>query len=167
MRRATSGKRRAPKISTIKKLFGLSGNQCAHPDCTNPLIVSATEESDAAVVNHVCHIYATSDRGPRGKPNLTDEERESERNLILLCGHHHSIVDNQPDTYSAKTLQRWKRDHEAKVAERMRRNPNSLPGAYTKLIEGQIEETVNRFKKRLAFLAIRKESMTRCHLPVA
>ncbi|MBF0268775.1 MAG: hypothetical protein HQL44_09290 [Alphaproteobacteria bacterium] len=101
----------------IKLLFGLSGNQCAHPDCTNPIISSATPESDKAVLGQICHIYAAADNGPRGKPGLTEDERNGLDNLILLCGHHHILIDKQHETYPAETLKNWKQSHEAKFQQ--------------------------------------------------
>jgi len=89
---------------TLKELFALSGNQCAYPDCTNEIVVEGTQDSDAAVVGQICHIYAASDDGPRGKPGLTTEERNSAANLILMCGHHHPIVDKQWETHPAYLL---------------------------------------------------------------
>src|ERR1700731_3122519 len=70
---------------TVKVLFGSSGNQCAHPLCTNPIIAPETDQSDSAVVAYICHIYAAADNGPRGKPDLTEDERNAPDNLILLC----------------------------------------------------------------------------------
>src|SRR5271166_6251546 len=97
---------------TIKVLFGASGNQCAFPGCTNPVIAPETPVSDAAVVAQICHIYAASDNGPRGKPGLTTAERNSQGNLILMCGHHHPLVDKQWETYPADLLKAWKKTHE-------------------------------------------------------
>ena len=116
---APNRKRRTLKQSTVKMLYALSGNQCAYPECQHPLIARDTELSDAAVVNHICHIHARSDSGPRGKYCLTEEERDSYDNLILLCAHHHAIVDKQPETYTAEILKQWKREHEAKLEDRM------------------------------------------------
>ncbi len=99
---------------TIKLLFGSSGNQCAYPDCTNPIIAPETVYSDAAVVGQICHIYAAADDGPRGKPGLTEEARNAPENLTLMCGHHHPLVDKQWETYPAETLKAWKKTHEAK-----------------------------------------------------
>lgn len=99
---------------TLKVLFGTSVNQCAHPDCTNPVIAPATDDSDAAVLGEISHIYAASDDGPRGKPGLTDDERNAPDNLVLLCGHHHNLVDDQWETYPAQTLQSWKKAQTAK-----------------------------------------------------
>ena len=102
---------------TLKILFGLSGNQCAHPKCTNNVIEPATEKSDAAVIAQICHIYAISDDGPRGKAGITNEELNSPENLILLCPTHHTVVDNQYETYPAEMLKQWKQDHESKVVK--------------------------------------------------
>ncbi len=100
---------------TLKILFGLSGNQCAHPKCTNNVIEPATEKSNAAVVAQICHIYAISGDGPRGKAGLTNEELNSPENLILLCPNHHTVVDDQYETYPAEMIKQWKQDHETKV----------------------------------------------------
>jgi hypothetical protein len=102
---------------TIKVLFGASGNECAFPGCTNPIIAPGTPFSDAAVVGQICHIYAASNNGPRGKPGLTAAERNSPANLILMCGHHHPLVDKQWQTYPADRLKEWKKTHEAKFQQ--------------------------------------------------
>jgi hypothetical protein len=106
-------KARSYSQNTIKLLFGASGNQCAFPGCTNPVIAPGTPMSDAVVIAQICHIYAVSDNGPRGKSGLTAAERNAPENLILMCGHHHPLVDKQWETYSADLLKAWKRQHEA------------------------------------------------------
>jgi hypothetical protein len=110
-------KARSYSPHTIKLLFGASGNQCAFPGCTNPIIAAGTPFSDGAVVGQICHIYAASDDGPRGKPGLTAAERNSPNNLILMCGHHHPLVDKQWETYPADLLKAWKKTHEAKFQQ--------------------------------------------------
>ena len=104
---------------TLKVLFALSGNQCARPDCTNPIIEPATEQSDALVAGQICHICAISSDGPRGKSGLTQQELNSPENLILLCRHHHGIVDGQHETYSVTQLKQWKKSHEAEMQKRL------------------------------------------------
>jgi hypothetical protein len=110
-------KARSYSQNTIKILFGASGNQCAYPGCTNHIIAPATPYSDAAVVAQICHIYAASDNGPRGKPGLTASERNAPDNLLLLCGHHHPQVDKQWQTYPAEMLKTWKKMHESKFQQ--------------------------------------------------
>ena len=40
---------------------------------------------------------------------MTDEERNSFENLVLLCGVHHKIVDKiRPNDFSIQELQDWK-----------------------------------------------------------
>ncbi len=102
---------------TLKLLFGAYGNECAEPRCTNRITVEGTDTSNAAVVGQICHIYAAADNGPRGKPGLTAKERNSFDNLILLCGHHHSIVDQQPETYPAALLIEWKKRQASKFQQ--------------------------------------------------
>ncbi len=144
---------------TLKILYGLSGNQCAHPECTNNVIEPATERSDAAVIAPICHIYAFSANGPRGKAELTQDELNSPTNLILLCPNHHVIVDKQHETYPAKLLKRWKWEHEAKVMEnRLSKNLGNVPQDLffrpkfpTEIIDEKIKDETNTLRKSRFF----------------
>ncbi len=104
---------------TLKVLFALSGNQCAHPDCSSRLIQPSTEFSDALVSAQICHIDAISPGGPRGTSGMSEKELNSPDNLILLCPDHHALVDGQPKDYPAATLRNWKKTHEAEVAAKI------------------------------------------------
>jgi hypothetical protein len=97
----------APSVTTIKRLFALSGNRCAFPDCTAPLI----EESET-VTGEICHIHAASQNGPRFDKTQTDAERHASANLILLCPRHHKIVDSEPKKYTVSVLEEMKRNRE-------------------------------------------------------
>ena len=103
------------KISNI--LYALSGNQCAHPDCTEFLIEQAKGEAEAHSKGEICHIFAVSESGPRGKPGLTEPQLHSLDNLILLCRNHHTIIDGQHASYPASRLKKWKDDHEERVEQ--------------------------------------------------
>ncbi|OHX06908.1 hypothetical protein BFV98_29980 [Micromonospora sp. WMMB235] len=65
------------------------------------------------VTGEMAHIVAASRQGPRGRGVLTDDERNSAENLILLCERHHKIVDRRPRTYTVDVLTEMKRRHEA------------------------------------------------------
>ena len=97
---------------TIKILFGLSRNQCAHPDCTLPVIIRHDEKSRSHIIAQICHIYSHSARGPRGNSGLTPDQLNSVENLVLLCRNHHGLIDDQPVNYPPELLQKWKHDHE-------------------------------------------------------
>lgn len=45
--------RKAPRISTLRRLFALSGNECAFPECKNVLI-----NTKGDFIGQVCHIEA-------------------------------------------------------------------------------------------------------------
>jgi hypothetical protein len=98
-----------PSLKTAKRLFALSRNQCAFPNCITPII-----DGSGVVTGEICHIKAKSTKGPRFDPQQTDDERYSFENLLLLCSTHHKIVDEQPDIYTAKVLTDTKLLHESK-----------------------------------------------------
>ncbi len=103
--------------TTLKILFGMSGNECAEPSCSQRVIAASTAESDEAVIAQISHIYALSDDGPRGKKGLAEAERNHHSNLLLLCPTHHTVVDAQHETYPAQDLLRWKQTHERKFSD--------------------------------------------------
>ncbi|WP_318578389.1 hypothetical protein [Ochrobactrum sp. AN78] len=107
--------------ASLKILFGMSGNQCAHPDCSEPIIASATDYSDAKVIGQIAHIYAHSDGGPRSIEGLTPAERDAASNLLLLCPTCHVKVDAQHETYPGAMLLTWKSQHEKKFSGKLTR----------------------------------------------
>ena len=108
-------KARQYKPSTVRRLDTLSGNECAHPNCTKKLIA----EDGISVISKICHIAAASKEGPRFDENMTDDERRGFDNLILLCDEHHVIIDNNENEseYPSLLLRKWKSDHEKKILE--------------------------------------------------
>lgn len=138
---------------TLKTLFALSGNQCAYPKCKNTLIEPATEYSDDLVTGRICHIYAVGEKGPRGKPGLTEKELNSPENLILLCPNHHVIVDGQHESSPAEKLKLWKHNHEDKMRNRQSSDQNFFPHMRipTELVDEKIEEELEKLRKSRFF----------------
>ena len=119
-----ASKARDYTLSTRRRLDILSGNQCAAPDCTKPLIA----KDEQTILSKICHIEAASPGGARFNPNMTDDERRSFDNLIILCDECHSIIDNkinEPD-YPVKLLKEWKTEHEANRLTRLSRQSSHL-----------------------------------------
>jgi len=112
----------SPSLATLKVLFAQSRNLCAAPNCRNKIVAPGTPVDEPAVVGQVAHIVARSPDGPRGDLNFPAAELHDEANLILLCAHHHSLVDAQDSTYTVEDLRRWKRQHQM-VDEAMPRKP--------------------------------------------
>ena len=101
-------KRLPPKPETLRKLYILSGNMCAMPNCTNVLI-----DKDGTWLGEVAHIHAASDGGPRANTSLSQEERRDAENLILLCRNCHRKIDKNVEQYPAETLIKIKERHES------------------------------------------------------
>lgn len=97
--------------STIKRLFGMSGNQCAIPDCKSPLIIGNV------VVGEICHIRARRKGGARYDPALGAAQRDEFENLVLLCSTCHKLIDSSADEYSAEWLHHVKASHERKAPQ--------------------------------------------------
>jgi len=92
-------------------LFGLSGNRCSHPDRINKIIENYTEFDEAAISGHIAHIFGSSELGPRPcNEDINDlASLDQFENLILLCRHHHGIIDIQPNTYTVEQLRAWEK----------------------------------------------------------
>jgi hypothetical protein len=95
-----------PNVSTIKRLFAVSGNQCAFPNCPQVLY------DNGAFVAEICHIKGDKQKAPRYGPQQTDDDRHSFENLFLLCSTHHTVIDQDVKTYTVEHLEDMKRLHE-------------------------------------------------------
>jgi len=98
--------RLTPKTDVLRAIFARSGNQCAFPGCTQPLINSKNK-----FVAQVCHIEAASEGGERYNPDGSDEHRRSYENLLVLCYPHHIETDDVGE-YPVERLLEVKREHE-------------------------------------------------------
>ncbi len=96
-----------PKLSTIKRLFAVSGNQCAFQGCEVPLV-----ENSGTVTGEIAHIKAANKEGPRYDSSQSEEDRHGYENLILLCSRHHTIIDTEFKKYSIEHLYNLKKKHE-------------------------------------------------------
>ena len=96
-----------PTEKTIKQLFALSGNICAYPGCQLEIV-----ERSGTVTGEICHIKARHSGGPRFDLAQSEEDRHAFANLILLCRHHHKVIDSEPDLYTVDALTEMKSIHE-------------------------------------------------------
>lgn len=101
-------RRLAPTTDVTRDLYLRSGNRCAYPGCNQPLM-----RPDGVLIGEIAHIEAVMPTGPRFRALMTNEERRTFGNLLLLCGNHHTVVDADPDTWTVAKLQELKAAHEA------------------------------------------------------
>ncbi|MFJ5361877.1 hypothetical protein ACIPUG_13080 [Pectobacterium sp. CHL-2024] len=104
-------KRLAPTQETIRRLFSLSGNLCYFRGCHNIMINSSGD-----FIAQICHIEAAMPGGERFNENMSNEQRRSFDNLILLCYEHH-VTTNDVEIYDVKSLKDMKHNHESIFAE--------------------------------------------------
>lgn len=136
---------RSYPLRTVKRLYALSGNQCAFPGCTNVLV-----NKDNASNSHICHIEAANESGPRFNPVLTVEQRNEYENLILLCPAHHTVVDSDPEKYTVGQLVEMKRSHErAMESHRLGQRPSMLLPVIDALASLDISGIENRRRSAL------------------
>lgn len=100
-----------PTARTIKALFILAGNKCAFPRCTTPNYDRVTQ----TVLGEIAHIRARQVGGPRYVADFDDVH--SLPNLIVLCGVHHKMVDDNPERFSVESLVAMKAEHERLVSD--------------------------------------------------
>jgi hypothetical protein len=75
-------------------------------------VEDVNETDGPTLVGENCHIVAEKDGGPRGDATMPMEERNRYANLILLCGIHHKIVDDNETSWTVEVLKRLKQEHE-------------------------------------------------------
>lgn len=122
--------RKALEKETYRTLFSKTGNQCAFPDCTHPLI-----DDDNKFIAQICHIEAAAPKGERYNPNMTDELRRSPSNLLVLCYRHH-IKTNDVVKFPVNVLKKIKAEHEKNFAERPYHIPDT---AIAEIVEKEKE----------------------------
>ena len=101
-----------PTPATVKRLFAVSGNQCAVPNCRIPLV----DPGGGKVTGRICHIKGQKPGSARYDPEQTDEQRRDFGNLVLMCPVHHDVIDDDPESYTVNRLQQIKHEHEASHA---------------------------------------------------
>jgi len=69
-------------------------------------------EGNDCVGGEICHIKALHRGGLRYDQSQTDAQRNAAANLILMCGRHHKVVDDDPQSYPVSILIALKREIE-------------------------------------------------------
>jgi len=96
-----------PSRPTVKRLFAVSGNKCAFPECDRPLV----DPSTGSIIGEICHIRGEKPGAKRYDPSQTNKERHGFDNLILLCALHHKIIDDDEQAYTVERLREMKASH--------------------------------------------------------
>lgn len=122
---------------TLKKLFGLSANQCSFPGCTKSLV-----NENNALDSNICHIEGANPGSQRYRSDMHDRERADYENLILLCVQHHNET-NDVKKYTNDVLKKMKREHISdQLNEKINRNPSMLRNTVNAIANIDIEDNI-------------------------
>lgn len=104
------------KIKDIPRLllFVRAGGRCQFDGCNKYLLRHHLTLSEGNFAQ-VAHIVAFKLEGPRGSSKSRPEDINDIQNLMLLCPQCHKLIDDNPDRYSRKTLEAYKRDQEKRI----------------------------------------------------
>lgn len=100
-------KRLTPTRNVVRRLYLLSGNECAEPSCKNVLI-----DANQTMIGEIAHIASVKPTAKRFDAKMTNEDRRAFSNLLLLCPNHHTQVDGENSPHTTRQLKKWKADHE-------------------------------------------------------
>lgn len=95
---------------TIKSLYAHSGNRCAFPGCNQELVCG-----EDVNISEICHIYGLNPNSARYVEGFDEGYLNSERNLILLCPTHHTLIDSKgnEERFPVQVLLDMKSAHES------------------------------------------------------
>lgn len=127
------------KLKDVKLLWTRSGDLCAFPGCRKELSADSKASSDSFPLGEQAHIVGESETGPRGRSDLSEAERYSYSNLILLCPDHHTLIDKDEKAYTVERLHYIKDTHELWIRERLGLTENASDLIYASLIDHAVE----------------------------
>ena len=63
----------------------------------------------------ICHIKGARPGSARYDRDQSAVERHGFDNLMLMCGRHHDVIDDDEEAYSVERLLKMKADHEGRA----------------------------------------------------
>jgi len=99
---------------SIKLLWSNAAGRCAFPDCNIRLTVEHAADTSPYTLGEMAHIKGKNPGSNRYDSNQSNEERDSYKNLLLLCPNHHTEIDKPENErkYSVQYLIDIKSMHE-------------------------------------------------------
>lgn len=135
------GRTMAINQKDIKLLWGRSGNRCSI--CKRVLSQDKDSLSASFTLGEQAHIVGERLGAARGTSNLTESERNSYHNLILLCPTHHTEIDKNESDWTVERLHYQKSRHELWVNETLSETTDSYKlaeqAAVTNIIDFAVE----------------------------
>lgn len=102
-----SGMARTYSLTTIKALFA-NATHCAYPGCEERLVFEDPTRGVRSIAVQIAHIRSEKPDGPRYDAHFHRDLLNMEENLLLLCGKHHGVVDQNDSVFTTEELLEWK-----------------------------------------------------------
>ena len=128
-----------PKPSHVKILWGKSHNLC--PICKE-IELSETEDG-LYTIGVMAHIAGENETAARYRPDMTDDERRSYKNLILVCPNCHTKIDNEIENYSEEGLHQIKDAHEIWAMETLKNKILDVTFAELEVVNRSLISDIN------------------------
>ncbi len=147
-------KARYVPINVRTELWGRAAGRCQFNGC-NKILYRSSVTQEQGNFSEEAHIYAFSEHGPRGhdKTQASNDYLNQVDNLLLVCkGCHYNIDKNKGKGYSVELLQKWKKEHEDRVAIVTGIEPNKR--SHVIFYEGKIGEHTTKIHQEEARIAM-------------
>ncbi len=147
--------------ATRAALAMLSRARCYFPGCQVRILRFL--DGEPYIDYQIAHIR-DAHPGNRYVEGMTDDERRSFGNLILLCKPHHELVDSRhPDRYSIEDLEGWKRSREGDVTDELARvgpvSDETLAGLLIQSVTDAQEQITEALRQQEAAVRQRVEAV--------
>lgn len=105
----------SPKHAKI--LWANAAGICSFPNCNLKLCTDQTSDTLPHTTGQMAHIEGDKKGSNRYNPEMSDTDRNSFLNLILMCSHHHTVIDQKENehVYTIKKLHKMKEVHFEKI----------------------------------------------------
>lgn len=127
----------------MQTVYLSSGGRCAI--CKVKLYDLEGNMGKGATFSQIAHIQGLNPGSARYNISMTDAERNSAENLILLCPTDHNKIDKEPSEYTVDVLKKIKSEHLKWVDER-------LEEASSKLTFAELEVLIKYLKADESYL---------------
>jgi hypothetical protein len=129
-----------PSVSAVKFLFAHSRNLCffnlVEGEDRKTCEVHLTERGYDRCLGQIAHISSDRPAGPRYDSALSERDRQSETNLMLLCPNCHKRIDDlEPERFTVEVLQAMKERHLSRDTEGWKPDPEFVSSVAEDMVE--------------------------------